>query len=183
MVARGVVDGNCLQFGSGGWDLIYWGDPGVRLPPGGVIPICASGFGGVLFRWRTPQGVFLIPSERCPDSFGPPFNASFTEVQPVSDSNEQGYLWVPPQVPGSYWLTSQAPGACEAGVKVRVDVVGPAHDKPGTVGDTSGAGAPTAEGSPSSAAEGQPWHQHSWAHAATAAGAALAAYASLVLPG
>ena len=47
-------------------DLIYWGDPDVRLPRGGIIPICATGFGGVLFRWRKPEGVFLIPSEQCP---------------------------------------------------------------------------------------------------------------------
>lgn len=66
------------------------------------------------------------PSSHAVDSFGPPFNASFTEVQPVSDSNEQGYLWVPPQVPGSYWLTSQAPGACEAGALAGVATAAPA---------------------------------------------------------
>ena len=110
-----AAETNCYQFGSGGWDLIYWGDPGVRLPPGGAIPICNSGFGSVLFRWRHPAGVFLIPSEQCPGAFEAPFNETYTELAPVSDKGE--FNWVPPSQPAgvSYWLTSQVPGDCEAG--------------------------------------------------------------------
>lgn len=47
-------------------DLIWWGDPHVRLPSGGVIPVCGTGSGLVIFRWKDPQGVFQIPSGRCP---------------------------------------------------------------------------------------------------------------------
>ena len=69
--AAAKADGFCYQFGSGGWDLLYWGEE-PRLPPtydagaGRGIPICNTGFGGVVFRWRTPQGLFLIPSPQCP---------------------------------------------------------------------------------------------------------------------
>jgi hypothetical protein len=110
-----AAETNCYQFGSGGWDLIYWGDPGVRLPPGGAIPICNSGFGSVLFRWRHPAGVFLIPSDQCPGAFEAPFNETYTELAPVSAKGE--FNWVPPRQPAgvSYWLTSQVPGNCEAG--------------------------------------------------------------------
>lgn len=45
---------------------MWWGDPHVRLPSGGVIPVCGTGSGYVIFRWKDPQGVFQIPSDRCP---------------------------------------------------------------------------------------------------------------------
>ena len=56
---------NCYQWGEGGWDLIWWGDPNVRLPPGGAIPTCSPA-GTVIFHWREPQGVFLLPGPQCP---------------------------------------------------------------------------------------------------------------------
>lgn len=58
----------------------------------------------------------LRPHAACPAGlFGPPFNGTFVEVAPVSSSNHMGFVWLPPQQPGRYWVTSQAPGACEAG--------------------------------------------------------------------
>ncbi|KAL4442519.1 hypothetical protein ABPG77_005103 [Micractinium sp. CCAP 211/92] len=112
---QATLAGNCYQWGEGGWDLMWWGDPHVRLPSGGIIPVCGTGSGYVIFRWKDPQGVFQIPSDRCPSSFSPPFNDTFQELAPVSDSNHMGFFWLPPQEPGPYWVTSQAPGACEAG--------------------------------------------------------------------
>ncbi|KAI3425048.1 hypothetical protein D9Q98_008426 [Chlorella vulgaris] len=116
---------NCFQYGSGGWDLIYWGE-NPRLPPtpDRSIPIC-GGVGAVVFRWRHPQGVFLIPSAQCPGGFTAPANDTYKEVAAVSSSNEAGFVWIPPSEPASYWLTSPVPGACESGVKVRVDVISP----------------------------------------------------------
>ncbi|KAL4447786.1 hypothetical protein ABPG75_005005 [Micractinium tetrahymenae] len=106
--ASAKLAGNCYQWGEGGWDLMWWGDPHVRLPSGGIIPVCGTGSGYVIFRWKDPQSVFQIPSDRCPGSFGPPFNDTFQELAPVSDSNRMGFVWLPPQEPGFYWVTSQA---------------------------------------------------------------------------
>lgn len=139
--AEAKLAGNCYQWGEGGWDLIWWGDPHVRLPSGGVIPVCGTGSGLVIFRWKDPQGVFQIPSGRCPSSFDPPFNETFREVAPVSDSNRMGFVWLPPQQPGPYWVTSQAPGACEAG-KRRVGPQRPA----GRAGGHAGRGCQQAAG-------------------------------------
>lgn len=69
-------EGDCYAWGSGGWDLIFWGNPGVRLPKGGVIRLCAAQStappGSVVFRWREqegPQGVCRIlgdTPQQCP---------------------------------------------------------------------------------------------------------------------
>ena len=115
IACRCTAEANCYQFGSGGWEVPNWGDPGMRLPPGGAVPICNSGYGSLFLRWRKPAGVFLIPSEQCPGAFEAPFNVTYTELAPVSDTGELN--WVPPSQPAgaSYWLTSQVPGDCEAG--------------------------------------------------------------------
>lgn len=71
-----AAEGDCYAWGSGGWDLIYWGNPNVRLPKGGIIRLCAAQStappGSVVFRWRVqegPQGVCRIlgdTPQQCP---------------------------------------------------------------------------------------------------------------------
>ena len=95
------------------------------LPPPPPCPTspapCAACRSPVTFKWKgEAQGVFQIPSADCPDSFDGPQNDTFQELQPVSDDpsfSTAGYPWSPPCTPGSYFLTSQVPGACEAGAE------------------------------------------------------------------
>lgn len=56
-------------------DLVYWGDPGVRLPEGGVLKLCGTADpavfppGSANFRWTSPQGVCRIlgdAPDQCP---------------------------------------------------------------------------------------------------------------------
>ena len=142
------------------------GDPGVRLPAGGVVRLCAAQAtappGSLVFRWtdaQGPQGVCRllgdtagqcpgggwgwgwldsragwaacrrastpVAAQRCP-RLAPPlpaatFDSSTCEpLIDVADSNPSGTLWPTadaPADPGTYWLTSPVPGACEKGAQ------------------------------------------------------------------
>ncbi|PRW45522.1 AT-rich interactive domain-containing [Chlorella sorokiniana] len=153
--ALAVFEGDCYAWGSGGWDLIYWGSPDVRLPKGGVIKICAAQStappGSVVFRWREqegPQGVCRIlgdTPQQCPAVFNESTCETLIEVL---DSNPSGTLWPTadaPAEPGTYWLTSPVPGACENGVKIQVQVVAER-------GSGSGSSSSSADGSEGSTA-------------------------------
>ena len=112
------------------------GAPG-RQPGAGGQGRCAAA--AVTASWRAPQ----LPTRALP----PPaeaFNEATCEtIFPVSDSNTAGSLWPAPDAyppPGSYWLTSPVPGACEAGVIVRVDIVPPSSGS-SSGGSSSGGGA------------------------------------------
>eukprot|EP00887_Chlorella_sp_A99_P000918 scaffold5.g918.t1 len=135
---------NCYHF----FTIQWWGDPQMREPPGGVLRMCQF-WSPVTLLWggaQGAQGVFQLPSAACPPSFGGPYNDTFQELQAVSDDASfatAGFAWAPPCAPGSYWLTSQAPGACEAGERAAAGAVG---REGGEAGGERGGGAANAEG-------------------------------------
>ncbi|PSC73086.1 KRAB-A domain-containing 2-like [Micractinium conductrix] len=89
----------------------------------GPICMCAGGNSTATFTWqgRDDHGLFQIPNDACPGNFTGFASNSYRELAPSSTVGN--FTWQLPAKPGDYWVTSQARGDCNNGIKAQFRVV------------------------------------------------------------
>lgn len=129
--AQATFQSNCYR---NGYDVWFLQEKNWPTP----INLCPRPTPVIFFRWRGRHGVWQLPSAACPSQFAG--NATDnSELAPVAEgvgSASGMFQWVLPG-PGVYYATSQAPGDCESGMVVTVNVI--------PDGGTSAAAAPSLE--------------------------------------
>lgn len=110
--------GNCYK----NWD-VWWGS---NVSPNSTIKLCPIN-ATITFRWRDSlHGAWQLFSPECPDNFTEGITGK--ELFPISNwaSATVPDVWTLPSTPGYYYATSQAPGDCQNGNLISVQVVGSA---------------------------------------------------------